>query len=168
MSEIFKHSDIIVIIGSNNTGKTTLANTITKNHTHKSCYIDWLKMSTLEIENIYYNNKAYKTNIIIDNYVELKTKSRLINLFKSCYNFTIIFIMNHISISMLKYADILFFAKSTYPPYIDNLYNRLKQIDAKLSISKNNLMADMNKLKSYGFLFFNKNNKTTKKEIMLN
>lgn len=163
MNDFIKLGDIVLITGSMCTGKTTFAKCISENikqnnkqnnNNIKSIYINWIKITSFELEEIYNNNKDNETIIIIDLYIELRNRMRFSNLFKQRKNFTIIFIMNHLSYQMIKFADILFFAKTVIPYRISAIHNKLNQIH--ISTNKNTIMNKMNKLNNKGFLYVNK------------
>ena len=76
---MFVKSDIALIIGKKNTGKTTLAKTLAKQLDNNYIYIDCIKTKDEQIEEIYYDKKKYNNTIIFDNYVESKNNIDLIN-----------------------------------------------------------------------------------------
>jgi len=169
MSDFIKLGDVILITGGICTGKTTFANCISKNISReiniKTIYINWIKMSHVELESIYNKNKDVKTIIIIDNYIEIRTRIRFADLFKYQKNFTLIYIMNHLSHQMLKFADILFFAKTTIPFHIDAICNKLNTLS--FGTNKSYIMNKMNKLNTKGFLYLNKFDKKMNKEYYI-
>lgn len=169
MDDFIKLGDVILITGGICTGKTTFANcisnNISKNNNIKTIYINWIKMGNDELESIYYKNKDMKTIIIIDNYIEIRTRMRFSYLFKYQKNFTLIYIMNHLSHYMLKFADIIFFAKTIIPIHIDAICNKLNAISIRTK--KSHIMNKMNKLNTKGFLYLNKFDKKMNKEYYI-
>ena len=169
MNDFIKLGDIILITGGICTGKTTFAKCISKNLSKdkniKTIYIDWIKIGYNELESIYYKNKDMKTIIIIDNYIEIRTRLRFSDLFRYQKNFTLIYIMNHLSHHMLKFADVLFFAKTTIPFHIDAISNKLNMMS--IGTKKSYIMNKMNKLNTKGFLYLNKFDKKMNKEYYI-
>ena len=75
--------------------------------------------------------------------------------------------MNYIYNPILKFADIIFFSKTTCNFHINTIYNKLCQILPNTKINKNSIANNMSRLKSNGFLYLNKFNKNFNKEYLI-
>jgi Cdc6-like AAA superfamily ATPase len=160
---MFVKSDIALIIGKKNTGKTTLARTLAKQLDNNYIYIDCIKTKDEQIEEIYYDKKKYNNTIIFDNYVESKNNIDLINLFIHNNNFTIIFVVQYIISNKINKADVIYFAKEKYKSIIDRYYDKIKSYYK----NKNKFVDNMNKLKDYGFICIDKDKRDKKEELFM-
>jgi hypothetical protein len=172
MDKFIKLGDSILIIGDNKSEKKLFAQSIAshikkQDKNVKIIYVDWCRTASFELEDIYSRNKNKKTIIIFDNYIEIKNKARFSHLFKYEKNFTMIFIMNYIYNPILKFADIIFFSKTTCNFNIDTICNKLSYILPNMNINKNSIVNNMSRLKSNGFLYLNKFNKNLNKEYLI-
>lgn len=160
---MFVKSDIALIIGKKNTGKTTLAKTLAKQLDNNYIYIDCIKTKDEQIEEIYYDKKKYNNTIIFDNYVESKNNIDLINLFIHNNNFTIIFVVQYIISNKINKADVIYFAKEKYKSIIDRYYDKIKSYYK----NKNKFVDNINKLKDYGFICIDKDKRDKKEELFM-
>jgi ABC-type oligopeptide transport system ATPase subunit len=152
---MFIRGDIISIIGVNNSGKTTLAKYLASTIDKKYIYIDFIHTSYTKLDEIYESNKNRKIVIIFDNYVEMTYNIRRMNLFTDNTNFTIIFVTNYICRKIINESNTVYFAKFIEKYMIDAYYNSIK----KYYINKNKFINKINKLKQYGFLCLDKDNR---------
>lgn len=150
------YSDIAIIIGLANSGKTTyakyLASTLDKNF----IYIDYVHTSYIELDKLYdkLNNENIKKVIVFDNYVDMMHNVRRMDLFIKNNKFTLIFVLNYISHRLISKADTIYFGKNDNTNIIDSYYESIQQYYN----NKNKFVLSINKLINYGFLCLDKDN----------
>lgn len=152
---------ITTIIGTHNSGKTLfaryLAGTIDKNY----IYIDFIHTSYSDLDMIYNNNKDKECVILFDNFIELTSNMRRMNLFIQNKKMTLLFVLNYVSHNFIRKSDIIYFGKNLN--YIDVYYNSIKSYyNDKIEFENN-----MNKLRDYGFISIDKDNKVNHKEELI-
>jgi hypothetical protein len=160
---MFMHGDIALIIGKNNSGKTIFSRYLASTLDPKYIYIDFIHTSYERLDEIYntYNNQNKKIVLLFDNYIEMTKNMRRMNLFFYSNKFTLIFVMNYISHKMIKKSDVIYFSKDESSQHI--YFNSI----SKYYKNKNKFITKMNKLRSYGFLSIDKDNKVKHKEELI-
>jgi len=153
--------DIAIIIGIDFSGKTTLAKYLASTIDKEYVYINFRNTSYNEIDIIYDNNKDKESVIIFDNFIELFTNMRRIDLFIQNKKMTIIFVLNYVSNYFIKKSDIIYFAKNLN--FIDVYYDSIKSYyNNKIEFENN-----MKNLRDFGFLSIDKDNKINHKEELI-
>lgn len=160
---MFIATDICVIFGLNFSGKTTFAKYLASTLDKNFIYIDFIHTPYDIIDNIYETNKNNKHVIIFDNYIEIKTNMRRMNLFKHQRQFTLIFVLNYIEKTIMNISDVIYIAKNTEQYYIDIYFNLI----SKYYTNKNNFITKMNKLRNFGFICIDKDNKNKFEEELI-
>lgn len=153
--------DITTIIGTHNSGKTLfaryLASTIDKNY----IYIDFIHTSYSDLDMIYNNNKDKECVILFDNFIELTSNMRRMNLFIQNKKMTLLFVLNYVSHYFIRKSDIIYFGKNLN--YIDVYYNSIKSYyNDKIEFENN-----MKKLRDFGFISIDKDNKVNHIEELI-
>jgi len=157
------HGDIVSIIGINDSGKTTFAKYLASTLDKNFIYIDFIHTPYDELDDIYNKNKNINSVIIFDSYINMTNNMRRMNLFKHNKKFTIIFVLNYIERNIIKMSDSIYFAKNTDTYIIDSYYD----VISKYYSNKNLFIQNMNKLRKYGFLCIDKDNKIDFKEELI-
>ena len=78
---MFIRGDIGLIIGIHNSGKTMFAKHLAKTLDKNYIYIDFIHTSYYDLDIIYENNKNTECVIVFDNFIELTTNMRRMDLF---------------------------------------------------------------------------------------
>ena len=154
---MFVRGDIVCITGIHNSGKTTLAKYLASTLDKTYIHIDFIHTSYEKIDEIYDTYKDIQKVIIFDNYVELRNNIRRMQLFIDNNKFTLIFVLNYISKIMISKADLLLFAKNIDLDIIDTYYKYINKYCNNNNKKKFNMY--MNKLRNFGFLCIDKDNK---------
>lgn len=159
---MFLSGDIALIIGNNSSGKTIFARYLASTIDINYIYIDFIHTSYERLDEIYnkYNNKK-KVVLVIDNYIELRKNIIRMKKFIFNNNFTIIFVMNYISHKIVNHADSIYFSKNDSTS--DIYFNSIK----KFYKNKNKFITNMKKLRPFGFLCIDKDNKIKFKEELI-
>lgn len=152
---MFCRGDIVVVIGLCNTNKTTFAKYLANTLDNNFIYLDFIHTPYTDLDKIYENNKHNNCVIIFDNYIDLRSNMRRINLFTQNNKLTLIFVINYISTQIIKKADIIYFAKNTTKNIIDSYYNSIK----KYYKNKNKFISSIKRITDNGFICLDKDNK---------
>jgi len=160
---MFLRGDIVSIVGMHNTGKTTFAKYLASTLDKNFIYIDFIHTSYDELEDLYNKNKSINCVIVFDNYVMMTNNMRRINLFKHNKKFTLIFVLNYIERPIIYMSDSIYFAKNTEKTNIDTYYDLI----SKYYHNKNLFIENMNKLRNYGFICVDKDNKNKFNEELI-
>lgn len=160
---MFLRGDLVSIIGMHYSGKTTFAKYLASTLDKNFIYIDFIHTSYDKLEDIYKMNKDINCVIIFDNYVNMTNNMRRMNLFKHNKKFSLIFVLNYIEKTLINMSDSIYFAKNTETFYIDIYYDLI----SKYYQNKNLFIENMNKLRNYGFICLDKDNKDKFEEELI-
>ena len=152
---MFLRGDIVVIIGLPDTGKTTFAKHLASTLDNNFIYLDFIHTTYADLDKIYDENKHTRKIIIFDNYIELISNARRMNLFTQNNKFTLIFVINHISKNIIERSDIVYFAKNTTDYIINSYYNSIQ----KYYKNKNKFVSSIKRIVDYGFVCLDKDNR---------
>jgi hypothetical protein len=136
-----------------------LASTIDK----KFIYLDFIHTPYSELDKLYEDNKDIDKTIIFDNYIDLISNSRRMNLFMQNRKFTIIFVVNYISKKIILKTDRIYFAKNKSECIINSYFNSIQ----KYYKNKKKFISSIKKIKNYGFICLDKDNRYKYEEELI-
>ena len=154
---MLEFSDVCLILGNKNSGKTILAKKLAQSLQFDYIYINYNFVSN-EYLNELYQNKDKKSHqvIIFDNYYINSYNKKIDKLFLNNENFTLIYVMNHINLKVIKFTDIIFIAKENCDDQLNHIYNRINKYFKNLSFEW--MENKMEELSEFGFLGLHKDN----------